>query len=60
MTICERTGLTKPECHCAACTAALIAAHAPHDHIPHAVLGDRRTLQIRMIVAGAKEASPGR
>ena len=34
MTICERTGLTKPECHCAACTAALIAAHAPHATSP--------------------------
>jgi hypothetical protein len=29
MTICDRTGLTKPECHCQACTAALIAKHAP-------------------------------
>jgi hypothetical protein len=29
MTICDRTGLTKPECHCAACTAAMIATHAP-------------------------------
>jgi hypothetical protein len=30
MTTCDRTGLAKPECHCAACTAALIATHAPH------------------------------
>jgi hypothetical protein len=29
MTICDRTGLTKPECHCPACTAALVARHAP-------------------------------
>jgi hypothetical protein len=29
MTICDRTGLTKPECHCQTCTAALIASHAP-------------------------------
>ena len=29
MTICDRTGLTKPECHCPACTAALVAMHAP-------------------------------
>jgi hypothetical protein len=29
MTICDRTGLTKPECHCPTCVAALIAAHAP-------------------------------
>lgn len=32
MTTCDRTGLAKPECHCAACTAALIATHAPHVH----------------------------
>jgi hypothetical protein len=30
MTTCDRTGLAKPECHCTACTAALIATHAPH------------------------------
>ena len=30
MTTCDCTGLAKPECHCAACTAALIATHAPH------------------------------
>jgi hypothetical protein len=29
MTTCDRTGLTKPECHCPACTAALVATHAP-------------------------------
>ena len=29
MTICDRTGLTKPECHCATCMAAMIAEHAP-------------------------------
>jgi hypothetical protein len=54
MTICERTGLAKPECHCAACTAALIAAHASRGHVAP------RTSQIRTIVAGAKEAPPGR
>lgn len=26
---CKHTGLSKPECHCPACVAALIAAHAP-------------------------------
>ena len=55
MTICERTGLTTPECHCAACTARLIATHAPNGRG-----ADVRTLQIRMIVAAAKEAPPGR
>jgi hypothetical protein len=29
MTLCDRTGLTKPECHCPVCIAALVAAHAP-------------------------------
>jgi hypothetical protein len=29
MTICDRTGLTKPECHCPTCMAAMIAEHAP-------------------------------
>jgi hypothetical protein len=29
MTNCDRTGLTKPECHCPVCIAALVAAHAP-------------------------------
>ena len=29
MTICDRTGLTKPECHCPTCMAAMIAQHAP-------------------------------
>jgi hypothetical protein len=29
MTVCDRTGLSKPECHCPTCTAALIASHAP-------------------------------
>jgi hypothetical protein len=32
MTVCDHTGLTKPECHCPACIAALVAAHAPHLH----------------------------
>jgi hypothetical protein len=26
---CKHTGLSKPECHCPSCVAALIAAHAP-------------------------------
>jgi len=29
MTVCNHTGLTKPECHCPTCIAALVAAHAP-------------------------------
>jgi hypothetical protein len=29
MTVCDRTGLTKPECHCPTCMAAMIAEHAP-------------------------------
>ena len=29
MTICDRTGLTKPECHCPTCISAMIAEHAP-------------------------------
>jgi hypothetical protein len=29
MTFCDRTGLTKPECHCPTCMAAMIAEHAP-------------------------------
>jgi hypothetical protein len=34
MTICDRTGLTKPECHCPTCMAAMIAAHAPASRAP--------------------------
>jgi hypothetical protein len=26
---CAATGITKPECHCVACLAALVALHAP-------------------------------
>ena len=26
---CAATGITKPECHCAACLAALVARHRP-------------------------------
>jgi hypothetical protein len=26
---CSGTGLTKPECHCRACLAALVERHAP-------------------------------
>jgi hypothetical protein len=26
---CAATGITKPECHCGACLAALVARHAP-------------------------------
>jgi hypothetical protein len=34
MTICDRTGLTKPECHCPTCMAAMIAEHAPASRAP--------------------------
>jgi hypothetical protein len=39
MTICDRTGLTKPECHCATCMAAMIAAHAPALSAPAPIQG---------------------
>jgi hypothetical protein len=26
---CPATGITKPECHCAACLAAMVAVHRP-------------------------------
>jgi hypothetical protein len=26
---CPQTGITKPECHCASCLAAMVARHRP-------------------------------
>lgn len=46
MTICDRTGLTKPECHCPACMAAMIAAHAPAGRAPAQAAPPRALVEI--------------
>ena len=59
MTICDRTGLTKPECHCPTCMAAMIAEHAPAPRADAARrLARRRRIVVRRRARGGLASPP--
>jgi hypothetical protein len=56
MTICDRTGLTKPECHCPTCMAAMIAAHAPASRAPAQAAPPRGLVEITPYAVDSRAA----
>jgi hypothetical protein len=56
MTICDRTGLTKPECHCPTCMAAMIAEHAPALRAPVQPVAPRGATEISRYAADREAA----